>query len=194
MPWKCIQNCKPHLSFHDWLLVMCLQCACNIPKVMYLIIILLSQITKYINQKLTGAGAYGIWEKHKLLGSHLCLACLSVRRSHRVLLTSELGSCEFRQTFWDAAVPALSTCHLQVIRAAFLAPPRDIDYCCLLYCSALLWVQHVMYRGVGLELLFPLNWFNFLKFNQDMIGILHVFYVYIKYLLIHALFISEYLW
>lgn len=162
IPWKCIQSCKPRFSSRtetSRTLVMRLQCACNIAKVMHLIIILLSQITKHINQKLTGAGTYGISEKHKLLGSHLCLACLGARRGHWVPLTSEPGSCEFRQTFWDAAVPALSACHIQVMCAVFLAPTWDVDYCCLLYYSVPLWVLvtcHVQGSRFGAAVSFEL--------------------------------------
>lgn len=138
--------------FQDWLPAMRLQCACNISKVMYLISILLSQITKHINQKLTGAGTYGISEKNKLLGSHLCQE-------------GPLSPADFRalelwiQTFWDAVAPALSACYLQVIHAVFLAPPRDTDYCCLLYYSALLWVLvtcHVQGSWFGAAVSFEL--------------------------------------
>lgn len=115
-----------------------MQCACNISKVMRPIIILLSQITKRISQKLTGAGTYGIPERHRLLCSYLHLARLGARRGHWVPLTSEPGSCEFRHTFQDAVAPAPSACHLQVIHAVVLAPVRDVDYCCFPYDSALL--------------------------------------------------------
>lgn len=143
--------------FQDWSLVMCLQCACNISQVMYLMIILLSQITKHINQKLTGTGTYGMSEKHKLLGSHLCLACLKCQegplsladfRAWELWIQTDLGCCS-----------SCSFCMSQVIHAVFLAPSRDIDYCCLLYYSALLWVLatcHVQGSWFGAALSFEL--------------------------------------
>lgn len=145
--------------FQDYLLIICLQCACSISKVMHLIIILLAHIAKHISQKPTGAGTYGISERHKLLGSHLRLACLGARRGHQVPVTSEPGSCEFRHTFQNAVAPPLA-CLLQVIRAVVLAPMRDVDYCCLPYDSVLLvrgvTVKSRVWSG-WLELTIPLN-------------------------------------
>lgn len=90
---------------------------------------------------------------------------------------ADFRACELRiQTFQDAVVPVLSACHLQVTHAVFLAPTRDTDYCCLLDCSALLWVLvtcHVQGTWFGAAVSFEL--IQFLKFNQYMVAMQHVF-------------------
>lgn len=112
-----------------------------------------------------------------------CSAPTCTRRGHWVLLTVEPRSCEFRHTCQDAVAPAPSACHLPVTHAVFLAPVMDVGYCCLpnnsdlFVCVAHKCWQCLMQRVAGLELTFPLNWFNFWSFT--LISILlqyHLFF------------------
>lgn len=125
-----IYTVTKHISFPR-LLIMCLQCACNISKVMWPIIVLPSRITKHISQKLAGAGTCGISRhlRHKLLSSHLRLDLLGDRTSPWVLLSSEPLSYEFGHPSQDAAAPVPSLYCLRVSRILLLASMTGIDYC-----------------------------------------------------------------
>lgn len=115
-----------HISFPR-LLIIRLQCACNMSKVMWPIIVLPSQITKHISQKLAGAGTCGISNRHKLLSSYLRLDLLRARTGPWVPLSSEPVSYEFGHPSQDAAAPVPSLYCLCVSHILLQASTMGID-------------------------------------------------------------------
>lgn len=141
------------VPFQEQLLITRLQRACDISKVVHLIIILLSQITKHISQKLTGAWTYGVSERHRLRRSHLRLAHLGARRGHRVLLIFKAwqlqiqahisrccSSCSFCKTLTSRP------CHIFGTRKGRRLPLPSVWFSSLCLCAWPVSASEVLWR------------------------------------------------